>query len=198
MLEHELEGIGQLGLVVHERHAEARAVHRGLHEALRAHRVHDVGDAHVIVVAQDHVARDGDARAGVERLRDRLVRSGRARDDARSRVGNAQVLEDALNHAVLAAATMEGDEGDIVRTARKALEEIIFVGVELVDHAVTGISQRPSDRVTGIERDVPLVGNASLEHCHAHCGTVDSSHGLLLYCLPPNLADSRFPYCIYE
>ena len=198
MFEHELERIGKLILVMHERHAEARPIHGGLHEALLSHNIDDIRNAHIIVVTEHDIARDGDSSTNVERFGYRLVRGTRARDDIRTCVGNAEVLEDALNHAVLAAATMERDEGYIVVSVRKRPEKLIVGRIELIHKLVAHTAQRLRNGMAGVERYVAFIGNTALEHRYAQGTPVDVCHGLLLYCSTPNPSDSRFPYCIYE
>ncbi len=88
---------------------------------------------------------------------------------------HAQQLEDALDGAVLALATVQCDD-DRVRPRGAQAAEQGGVGVPLVD-GHTGITQRGGDPPARAQRDVPFVGEASGEHGDGEIGPGRVGHG---------------------
>ena len=157
----ELDGPAQLPALRHARDAEARTVARRLYKERKPQLRDDLVD---LLLAQlrprGQVDPFGCANAGlrVEHLRDLFLGRRGAGQHARERVGDMQDLEKPLDAAVLAVASVQRGERDVVAAARDLLHKAFLRDVEKVNLREARVEQRLAARGAGFERDLALIG----------------------------------------
>ena len=111
---------------------------------------------------------NGNARLGVQELRDLLVGTTGAGKHARGRVGDTQGLHGTLHGSILAAGAVHGDKCHVKAAGRHGYHKIIGSRVEQLHRSVAGLLQCHHDVLSRIERDLTLGGTTARQDRYVH------------------------------
>ena len=111
---------------------------------------------------------NGNARLGVQELRDLLVGSAGAREHARGRVGDTQGLHGTLHGTILTAGTVHGDKRHVETAGRHGYHKVIGGRVEQLHRGVAGFLQGRNDVLSRIERNLALGGMTARQDRYVH------------------------------
>lgn len=102
-------------------------------------------------------ARRADARGAVDGLGKLLLGAHGAGKHARERVGDVEYLEEALDAAVLAVATVQRREGHVVASGHEPLRKVLLGNVIEVYLRKSGVEKSLAALCARLHGDVPLV-----------------------------------------
>ena len=162
------DGSGQLRGLMDQGDAIARTVDGGLHKAALATNLDDTIDIDLISRLKRQAGGNGDARLGVQELRDLFIGTTGAREHARSRVGDTQGLHGPLHGAILAAGAVHGDKRHVKTTGRHGHHKVIGSRIEQLHRGVAGLLQCHDDVLSRIERNLTLGGMAARQDRYVH------------------------------
>ena len=148
--------------------AIAGAVNGRFHKAALATNLDNVIDIDLIARLNRQARGNGNARLGVQDLRDLLVGTAGAGKHARGRVGDTQGLHGTLHGTILAAGTVHGDKRHVKATGRHGYHKIIGSRVEQLHRSVAGLLQGCHDVLSRIERDLALSGMTARQDRYVH------------------------------
>ena len=159
---------GQLGGLMDQGNAIAGTVDGRLHKAALATNLDDMIDIDFIAHLEREAGGNGNARLGVQELRDLLVGTAGAGKHARGRVGDTKGLHGTLHGAILAAGTVHGDKRHVKAAGRHGYHKIIGSRVEQLHRSVAGLLQGNHDVLSRIERDLALSGMTARQDRYVH------------------------------
>ena len=159
---------GQLGGLMDQGNAIAGTVDGRLHKAALATNLDDTIDIDFIAHLERKAGGNGNARLGVQQLRDLFVGTAGASKHARGRVGDTQGLHGTLHGAILTAGAVHGDKCHVKAAGRHGYHKIIGSRVEQLHRSVAGLLQGNHDVLSRIERDLALSGMTARQDRYVH------------------------------
>ena len=148
--------------------AIAGTVDGRLHKAALATNLDDMIDIDFIAHLERKAGGNGNARLGVQELRDLLVGTAGAGKHARSRVGDTQGLHGALHGAILAAGTVHGDKRHVKAAGCHGYHKVISGRIEQLHRGVAGFLQCHHNVLSRIKRDLALSGMTARQDRYVH------------------------------
>ena len=148
--------------------AIAGTVDGRLHKAALATNLDDMIGIDFIAHLEREAGGNGNARLGVQELRDLLVGTAGAGKHARGRVGDTQGLHGTLHGAILTAGAVHGDKCRIETAGRHGYHKVIGGGVEQLHRGVAGFLQCRHDVLSRVERDLALGGMTARQDRYVH------------------------------
>ena len=159
---------GQLGGLMDQGNAIAGTVDGRLHKAALATNLDDMIDIDFIAHLERKAGGNGNARLGVQELRDLLVGTAGAGKHARGRVGDTQGLHGALHGAILTAGAVHGDKCHIESAGRHGYHKVISGRVKQLHRGVAGFLQCHHNVLSRIKRDLALSGMTARQDRYVH------------------------------
>ena len=148
--------------------AIAGTVDGRLHKAALATNLDDMIDIDFITHLERKAGGNGNARLGVQELRDLFVGTAGASKHARGRVGDTQGLHGALHGTILAAGTVHGDKRHVKAPGCHGYHKVISGRIEQLHRGVAGFLQCHHNVLSRIERDLALSGMTARQDRYVH------------------------------
>ena len=162
----DLQGMGELGGIVHDAHAHARPVSTRLHDALVADGLPDLLHRHGCGTHKRHRPCHGKPCEGIHGLRTRFIHRCGTGGHTRARIRDLEHLKGSLDGSILAALAVQRDECRRIVAVRQATQRLAPVTRvnELDVHA--GGAQGIVGVLAARKAHLALIAHTAVKYCH--------------------------------